>query len=92
MRLNPGDLLIQLDPQGVRVLKRRLISGQITPRLFKDILKRQMVRDYFQSHPHPVMESWFSRQPGSSPRKVSPRSSRRPSPQGSFEEIHHKHF
>ncbi len=90
MNPNMGDLLNQLDPRAVRALKRRLASGQITPRMFKDILRRQMVRTYFEAHPHAVRESWFSRRP--SPPKPVVHNPPARKPDTSREAIHHKHF
>lgn len=47
-----------LDPTGVNVLKKRLIAGQITPVVFKETLKRQMVSQFFQDYTHPVDRAW----------------------------------
>ncbi len=47
-----------LDPTALRILKKRLVSGKITPQVFKDILKRQMVKYFFQSYRHPLIKSW----------------------------------
>lgn len=60
MDLDTERLRSQLDPHALQVLKKRLVAGKITPRLFKDILRRQMVRYYFEAHPHPLTESWTS--------------------------------
>ena len=37
-----ANLTSSLDPRGVEVLKRKLIAGEISPELFKGILKRQL--------------------------------------------------
>jgi len=47
-------LRAQLDPRGLRVLKKRLLAGEITPKVYKDILKRQMVKQYFQNYVPPL--------------------------------------
>ena len=60
MYLNTERLRSQLDPRAIRILRNRLVRGEITPRLFKDILRRQMVRYYFEAHPHPLTETWTS--------------------------------
>lgn len=41
-----ADLTSTLDPRGVAVLKRKLIAGEISPDLFKGVLKRQLVKQY----------------------------------------------
>jgi len=58
MDLITGELRNHLDPIAIRILKKRLVSGKITPQVFKDILKRQMVKYFFQSYRHPLIESW----------------------------------
>jgi len=58
MDLITGELRNQLDPTAIRILKKRLVSGKITPQVFKDILKRQMVKYFFQTYRHPLIESW----------------------------------
>ena len=57
MDLINGELRNHLDPAALRILKKRLVSGKITPQVFKDILKRQMVKYFFQSYQHPIIES-----------------------------------
>ncbi|CAI2717815.1 hypothetical protein [Nitrospina watsonii] len=52
------DLKRYLDPTGVHVLKKRLRSGQITPTIFKQTLKRQMVSQFFMDYTHPVDRVW----------------------------------
>lgn len=58
MDLITGELRDYLDPTAIRILKKRLVSGKITPRVFKDILKRQMVKYFFQTYRHPLIKSW----------------------------------
>ena len=58
MDLITGELRNQLDPTAIRILKKRLVSGKITPQVFKDILKRQMVKYFFQTYRHPLIKSW----------------------------------
>jgi hypothetical protein len=58
MDLMRGELRNHLDPTALRILKKRLVSGKITPQVFKDILKRQMVKYFFQSYRHPLINSW----------------------------------
>ena len=58
MDLIRGELRTHLDPTALRILKKRLVSGKITPQVFKDILKRQMVKYFFQSYRHPLINSW----------------------------------
>ncbi|NIQ02966.1 MAG: hypothetical protein GWM98_08980 [Nitrospinaceae bacterium] len=59
----------QLDPRGIQVLKKRLAAGEITPQVFKDILKRQMVKQFFQSYRNPIMEFIHGHRPW---KKVNP--------------------
>ena len=49
--MNPehGELRNYLDPIAIRILRKRLVSGEITPQVFKDILKRQMVKYFFRN-------------------------------------------
>lgn len=58
MDLINKELRNHLDPTALRILKKRLVSGKITPQVFKDILKRQMVKYFFQSYRHPLIKSW----------------------------------
>ncbi len=58
MDLMNEELRNHLDPTALRILKKRLVSGKITPQVFKDILKRQMVKYFFQSYRHPLLKSW----------------------------------
>ena len=52
------NLNLSLDPNGVRFLEKRLMAGEITPHVFKDILKRQMIKQYFQNYVHPLGRAW----------------------------------
>lgn len=52
------NLNLSLDPQGVRFLEKRLLAGEISPHVFKDILKYQMVKQYFQDYVHPFARVW----------------------------------
>jgi hypothetical protein len=54
MDLMEGELRSHLDATALRILKKRLVSGKITPQVFKDILKRQMVKYFFQTYRHPL--------------------------------------
>ena len=47
-----------LNPTAVRILKKRLVSGKITPQVFKDILKQQMIKYFFQTYRHPLKKTW----------------------------------
>jgi len=47
------NLNFTLDPHGVRFLEKRLQAGEITSHVFKDILKHQMVKQYFKDYTHP---------------------------------------
>ena len=58
MDLTTGELRDRLDPIAIRILKKRLVSGKITPQVFKDILKRQMVKYFFQTYRHPLIGNW----------------------------------
>ena len=39
-----SDLTSSLDPRGIEVLKRKLIAGEISPELFKGVLRRQFAK------------------------------------------------
>ncbi len=58
--MNPehGELRSYLDPIAIRILKKRLVSGAITPQVFKDILKRQMVKYFFRNYRNPLATTW----------------------------------
>ena len=60
--MNPedGELRSYLDPIAIRILRKRLVSGGITPQVFKDILKRQMVKYFFQNYRSPLATTWES--------------------------------
>ena len=51
-------LSAMLDPRGVRILKRKLLAGEITPRVFKEVLKRQMVKQALQRRSFSRPERW----------------------------------
>ncbi len=51
-------LNFSLDPNGVHFLEKRLMAGEISPHVFKDILKHQMVKQYFQDYVHPLDRVW----------------------------------
>jgi len=61
MNLPDEKLRSHLNPTAVRILKKRLISGKITPQVFKDILKQQMIKYFFQTYRHPLIKSWENR-------------------------------
>ncbi|MDH5761622.1 MAG: hypothetical protein OEZ51_01455 [Nitrospinota bacterium] len=86
-----GELRSHLDPTGIRILKKRLASGKITPQVFKDILRRQMVKYYFQTHRHPLAQSWetFRR---SVKIKFGLGSNTDPAREALLESNHHKRF
>ena len=54
-----------LDPRGLRILKRKLKSGEISPQVFKEVLKRQMVKQALKtparSESTPWGLTWFFR-------------------------------
>lgn len=58
MHLMDGELRTYLDPTALRILEKRLVSGKITPQVFKDILKQQMVKYYLQTYRHPLLKFW----------------------------------
>ncbi len=92
MNLMNGELRKHLDPGAIRILKKRLVSGKITPRAFKDILRRQMVKYFFQAHRHPLaitLKGWR--------RRVKNRlgmngTATPPSRENGLETPHHKRF
>jgi hypothetical protein len=92
MDLINGELRNHLDPTALRILKKRLVSGKITPQVFKDILKRQMVKYFFQSYRHPLIESWGNwRRPAQKQLRSS--GSAKPRPKNdTFEIQNHKRF
>jgi len=53
-----GELRNYLDPIAIRILRKRLVSGEITPQVFKDILKRQMVKYFFRNYQDPRAGTW----------------------------------
>ena len=52
------NLNLSLDPDGVHFLEKRLVAGEISPHVFKDILKHQMVKQYFLNYVHPLDRVW----------------------------------
>ena len=92
MDLINGELRNHLDPTALRISKKRLVSGKITPQVFKDILKRQMVKYFFQSYRHPLIESWGNwRHPAQKQLRNS--GSAKPRPKNdTFEIQNHKRF
>jgi len=92
MDLITGELRNHLDPIAIRILKKRLVSGKITPQVFKDILKRQMVKYFFQTYRHPLIESWKNLR-RSAPHQLRDRGSAKPRPKNdTFEIENHKRF
>ncbi len=49
-----NELISTLDQKAVEVLKRKLLAGEISPEMFKGILKRQMIKQQEQ-----VQSNWF---------------------------------
>jgi hypothetical protein len=92
MDLMNGELRNHLDPTAIRVLKKRLISGKITPQVFKDILRRQMVKYFFQVYRHPLIKSWEDwRKPA--PKRLRGHGSATPRSKNDTLEMHdHKRF
>ncbi|MBI5427176.1 MAG: hypothetical protein HZA02_02730 [Nitrospinae bacterium] len=49
MRMDANANMISLlDPRGVEVLKRKLVAGEISRETFKAVLKRQMLKRYYE--------------------------------------------
>lgn len=72
MNLSNDELRSHLNPSALRILKKRLVSGKITPQVFKDILKQQMIKYFFQTYRHPLLKSWENYwQPAKKQRKVT---------------------
>ncbi len=92
MDLMKGELRNHLDPTALRILKKRLVSGKITPQVFKDILKRQMVKYFFQSYRHPLIKSWENWQRSPQKRLGFNRSTAPRSRKNKFEIYNHKRF
>lgn len=86
------ELKSHLNPTALRILKKRLVSGKITPQVFKDILKQQMIRYFFQTYRHPLIKTWenywrFTKKQGRENQLTVQR------PRGdNSETYHHKHF
>ena len=92
MDLIRGELRNHLDPTALRILKKRLASGKITPQVFKDILKRQMVKYFFQSYRHPLLKSWENCWRSTSSRLQDHQSTVRLPENEKFEVYDHKRF
>ena len=92
MDLMKGELRNHLDPTALRILKKRLVSGKITPQVFKDILKRQMVKYFFQTYRHPLLKPWGNWRE-SSTKRVGDNGSTAPQfKHDEFEVYNHKRF
>jgi len=92
MDLINGELRNHLDPTALRILKKRLVSGKITPQVFKDILKRQMVKYFFQSYRHPLIKSWENWRESNRNRLRGSGSTNPQSKNDQFEVCEHKRF
>ena len=92
MDLMKGELRNHLDPTALRILKKRLVSGKITPQVFKDILKRQMVKYFFQTYRHPLVESWGNWRESAKKRLGDSGSTTPRSKNDKFEIYEHKRF
>ncbi len=93
MDLINGELRNHLDPTAVRILKKRLVSGKITAQVFKDILKRQMVKYFFQSYRHPLITACEYYWRRSAPKQQKNSGNTKPQPKNDRFEIHdHKRF
>jgi hypothetical protein len=92
MNLSDEELRSHLNPTALQILKKRLVSGRITPQVFKDILKQQMIKYFFQTYRHPLLKSWENR--WGSPRKQRKdiRSTVLRSEEDSPETCNHKRF
>ena len=92
MKQPNDELRSHLNPSALRILKKRLASGRITPRVFKDILKQQMVKYFFQTYRHPLLKSWENYwQFAKKDRKESNGAAAQPGSNGP-ETPHHKRF
>ncbi len=47
-----------LDPRGLRILKRKLLAGEISSQVFKEVLKRQMVKQALRLRPQVGENIW----------------------------------
>lgn len=43
-----ANMISLLDPRGVEVLKQKLVAGEISRETFKAVLKRQMLKRYYE--------------------------------------------
>ena len=55
--MNHG-LSATLDPRGLRILKRKLMAGEISSQVFKEVLKRQMVKHALRQRPQVGENIW----------------------------------
>jgi hypothetical protein len=92
MNLMRGELRNHLNPTALRVLKKRLAAGKITPQVFKDILKQQMVKYFFQTYRHPLMKSCENYLGLSKKRLEGHRTTLLQPKKDSFEIYNHKRF
>lgn len=92
MKLLRGELRSHLDPMALRILKKRLASGKITPQVFKDILKQQMVKYFFRTYRHPLFKPWENwQQPAKNRLKDNGRTTPRPGKE-KLKTYNHKRF
>lgn len=92
MDLMNEELRNHLDPTALRILKKRLVTGKITPQVFKDILKRQMVKYFFQSYRHPLIKSWEKWRQSAKKQQVNSGSTMSRSKNEKLEVYDHKRF
>jgi len=92
MDLINGELRNHLDPTALRILKKRLVSGKITPQVFKDILKRQMIKYFFRTYRHPLIKSWENWRRSAPKRERDSGSTTPRSENDEFEIYSHKRF
>ena len=92
MNLLNEELRSQLNPSALRILKKRLVSGKITPQVFKDILKQQMIKYFFQTYRHPLLKSWENCWGSPRNQRKDNRSTALRSREDSLEAYNHKRF
>ena len=92
MNLLNEELRSHLNPMALRILKNRLASGKITPQVFKDILKQQMIKYFFQTYRHPLIISWENYWDSSKNQRKENRSTVLRSKKDSLEAYNHKRF
>ena len=86
------ELKNHLNPTAIRILKKRLVSGTITPQVFKDILKQQMIKHYFRNYRHPLVKVWDKCLRYSKKTRKANQKTVSSSGQEDFETFHHKRF